>query len=151
MKSMLKLPLVAAALVLAAPFTFAQDKDAPPPPPPGEHGPKDGPGRGGPRGDRFKMFAEKLGLTEEQQTKVKPIFAEEVKALKALWDDQSLDRAVRREKAAEIMKKTMEQIKPMLTPEQLKKLDEMKDEFMRGRGPGGPGGPRKDKAEKPKE
>lgn len=146
MKSMLKLPLVAVAIVLAAPFSFAQEKDAPPPPPPGEQGPGPKEGRGM-RGDRFKMFVEKLGLTEEQQAKIKPIVAEEAKALKALWDDQSLDRAVRREKAAEIFKKTIEQIKPLLTPEQLKKLETMKEDFMRARGPGGPGGPRKEKKE----
>ncbi|MFT3869072.1 MAG: hypothetical protein QM715_11490 [Nibricoccus sp.] len=150
MKSMLKLPLVAVAFALAVPFSFAQEKDAPPPPPPGEHGPKDGPGRGGPRGDRFKMLVEKLGLTEDQQAKIKPILAEEMQAIKTVRDDASLEREAKWTKIREIIQAHNEKIKPILTPEQLKKLEEMKDDF-RGRGPGGPGGPRKEKGDKPKE
>jgi len=144
MKSMLKLPLIAVAVALAAPFSFAQEKDAPPPPPPGEHG---GQHKGGPRGDRFKMLVERLGLTEDQQAKIKPIVVDEMQAIKAVMDDASLDREAKRPKIREIMQAHNAQIKPILTPEQLKKLEDMKDE----RGPGGPGGPRKEKGEKPKE
>jgi F0F1-type ATP synthase delta subunit len=39
---------------------------------------------------------EKLGLTEEQVTKIKPILAEEAPKLKALRDDKSLAPAERK-------------------------------------------------------
>jgi Spy/CpxP family protein refolding chaperone len=142
MKSMIKLPLVAVAFAMAIPFTQAQDTGTPPPPPPaGEHvGGREGPGKG-PRGDSLKFLTEKLSLTPEQQAKIKPITDDQKKALDAVRADTSLERDARRIKAAEIIKAHMEQIKPLLTPEQLKKFEEMKDEFGHG-----PGGPRKEKA-----
>ena len=136
MKSMLKLPLVAVALSLAAPFTFAQDQDAPPPPPAGERG---GQFKGGPGGDRLKMLSDKLGLTEEQKTKVKAILEDEMQKGKALREDKSLDRDAAHAKMQEIRKTHREQIRAVLTPEQQKKFDEMKEDR-------GPGGPRKEKA-----
>lgn len=144
---MLKLPLLAVAVALAAPFTFAQDKDAPPPPPPGEHG---GQHKGGPRMDPLKMLTEKLGLTEAQQTQLKPILDARKKEMDALREDKSLEKDARWAKAAEIFKAYQPKIRAVLTPEQQKKFDELKEEFMGGRGPGGP---RKEKAkdDKPKE
>ncbi len=134
MKSMFKLPLVAVAFAIAIPFTFAQDAGTPPPPPPpGEQGPG---GPGGPgkaqRGDRFKMMVEQLKLTEDQKAKIKPILEEDQKAMKALREDQSLDKATRRQKREEIIKRSGEQVRPLLTPEQQKTFDEIKDS-----GPGG--------------
>lgn len=85
------------------------------------------------------MLAEKLALTPDQQTKIKPILEEEFKAIKAIMDDKSLDREARRTKIDEIRKAHREQIKPLLNPEQLKKLEELKEDR-------GPGGPRKEKA-----
>ncbi len=136
MKSMIKLPLVAVAFAIAIPFTQAQDAGTPPPPPPppGEHG---GQHKGGPRGDRFKMMAERLNLTPDQQAKIKPILEDEMKAIKAVMDDASLDKDAKRPKIDEIRKAHREQFLPLLTPEQVKKLDEMKER--------GPGGPRKEK------
>lgn len=140
MKSMIKLPLVAVAFAMAIPFTQAQDAGTPPPPPPaGEHGPNHGAPSKGMRGDRFKMLAEKLALTPEQQVKIKPIIEDEAKALKAVMDDASLDREAKRPKMDEIRKAHREQFLPLLTPEQVKKLDGMKENRA-------PGGPRKEKA-----
>lgn len=146
MKSMFKLPLVAVAFAMAIPFSQAEDAATPPPPPPppGEHGPGPGGPGHGPRGDRFKMMVEKLNLTEDQKTKIKPIMEEEMKAMAAVRDDESLAKGARREKIIEIIKRTRDQIRPLLTPEQQKTLDEMKER--------GQGGPRKEKAkEKAKE
>jgi Spy/CpxP family protein refolding chaperone len=144
MKSMLKLPLLAVALALAAPFTFAQEKDAPPPPPAGEHG---GQHKGGPRMDPLKMLTEKLGLTEAQQAQIKPILDERKKEMDAVRADTSLERDAKMAKAAEIFKTYQPKIRALLTPEQQKKFDDMKEEFMGGRG----GGQRKEKGEKAKE
>jgi Spy/CpxP family protein refolding chaperone len=136
MKSLIKLPLVAVAFAMAIPFTFAQDAGTPPPPPPGEQGGKPE-GHKGQRGDRFKMLAEKLNLTEDQKAKIKPILEEEMKAMKAVMDDTTLDRDAKRPKIDEIRKSYREKILPLLTPDQVKKLDEIKER--------GPGGPRKEK------
>ena len=137
MKSMIKLPLVAVAFAMAIPFTQAQDAGTPPPPPPaGEHGKHEG--HKGPGGDTLKFLTEKLSLTPEQQAKIKPITDDQKKALDAVKADTALEKDAKRTKSAEIMKAHMEQIKPLLTPEQLKKFEEMKEER-------GPGGPRKEK------
>lgn len=142
MKSMFKLPFVAVAFAMAIPFSQAEDAATPPPPlpppPPGEHGPGPGGPGHGPRGDRFKMMVEKLNLTEDQKTKIKPIMEEEMKAMAAVRDDESLGKAARREKIMEIVKRTRDQIRPLLTPEQQKTLDEMKER--------GYAGPHKEKA-----
>lgn len=132
MKSMFKLPLIAVAVALAAPFAFAQGNDAPPPPPQGE------PGKG-PHGDPLKALTEKLGLTEEQQTKIKAIFEDEKKTGKAIREDKSLSKDAAHAKMDENRKTHREQVRAVLTPEQQKKFDEMKDDR-------GPGGPRKEKS-----
>lgn len=86
------------------------------------------------------MLVEKLGLTEDQQAKIKPILAEEMKAIREVRKDSSLDREAKWAKIRDIVQAHNEKIKPLLTPEQLKKLEEMKEDLR-----GGPGGPRKPK------
>lgn len=98
--------------------------------------------------DQLKMLTEKLGLTEAQQTQLKPILDARKKEMDAVRADSSLERDAKMAKAAEIFKAYQPKIRALLTPEQQKKFDEMKEEFMGGRGPGGP---RKEKGEKPKE
>jgi len=139
MKSMFKLPFVAVAFAMAIPFTTqAQDAATPPPPPPPAGEKHEGHPKG-PHGDRFKMLVEKLALTPDQQAKIKPILEDEKKAIKAVMDDTTLDREAKRPKFEEIRKAHREQIKPLLTPAQLKQLEEMKEER-------GPGAPHKEKA-----
>ena len=98
--------------------------------------------------DPLKMLTEKLGLTEAQQTQLKPILEARKKEMGAVREDKSLDKDARWAKVAEIFKAYQPKIRAILTPEQQKKFDEMKEEFMGGRGPGGP---RKAKDEKAKE
>ena len=140
MKSMIKLPLVAVVFAMAIPFTQAQDAGTPPPPPPGEQGGKHE-GHKGPHGDLLKVLTEKLSLTPEQQAKIKPITDDQKTALDAVRADTALEKDAKRAKAVEIIKAHMQQIRPLLTPEQQKQFDEMKEELARG-----PGGPRKEKA-----
>ena len=140
MKSPIKFTIAALALGLAIPASRAQDTNTPPPPPPSaEH---EGHHRG-PRGDGLKFFTEKLGLTQDQQAKIKPILEDERKSLDALHDDSSLAKEAKRAKFVEIRKTHREQIRALLTPEQQKKLDELREE--RGRGPGGPAEPKEPK------
>jgi len=70
------------------------------------------------------MLKEKLGVTDEQLEKMKPIFGQEMEKLKGLKDDTALTTEQKREKAREIMTGAMEEIKPILTPEQMAKLKE---------------------------
>lgn len=118
--------------------------------------PAGGPGPGGPAGerrgpgmmanaaDRLKHLSEALGLTEEQKTQITPILTEEVAALKAIWDDKSLDRPAQREKVRAVRDSFAAKIEAILTPEQKTKFEKLKAM----RGPGGPGGPRKEREEK---
>jgi Spy/CpxP family protein refolding chaperone len=82
------------------------------------------------------MLAEKLNLTDDQKAKLKPIIEDEMKAMHAVREDKSLDRKAKWGKIEEIRKAHREQIRALLTPEQQKKLDELKEEH--GPRPGGP-------------
>jgi Spy/CpxP family protein refolding chaperone len=136
---------VAAFALLSIPtYTIAQDKPAgekpagdKPAPPAGER-----PGRGqGGRGnfspeERIKRMTEQLALTQDQQDKIKAIYAKQAEAMKALqekgrdnWTDED------RTKMRESFTKQQEEVAALLTPEQKEKMKTL-------RGPGGPGGRR---------
>jgi Spy/CpxP family protein refolding chaperone len=70
----------------------------------------------------------KLGLTSEQQEKIKPILDEEAAQLKAI-DNEKLTRAERRTRMQELHGATFEKIRPILTPEQQKKHDAMREQM----------------------
>ena len=90
-------------------------------------------GRGGMRHDPMEKMTETLNLTPEQKTKVQPILDEAKPKMVAIHRD-----AMQKSKA--VMDDTMAKIRPMLTPEQQKKLDEAKNN-PRGAGhEGGRGG-----------
>ena len=128
--------LNAISALLLGPAAFAQDgQDAPNHP---------GDRAGGRHHSPLERTTEQLNLTPEQKAKVQPII------------DQARPQIenIRREamqKTKAIMDNTMAQIRPMLTPEQQKKLDEMKNNPGSGRegsggrrghhGPGGPDAP----------
>jgi periplasmic protein CpxP/Spy len=92
----------------------------------GEEG--DGPGHGKPGSHRAmeKMDAEHrlermsrhLNLSEAQKARIKPLLAEEEQQMKAL-----------REQFRSIRKATMDKIKPVLTPEQLKTYENTRDKM----------------------
>jgi len=133
--SLLTLAVIAGC---AAPI-LAQPPEHPPGAAPSEHGGKErGPGM---RGDRLKQLAEALELTEEQKTQLKPIVAEEAAAMKAIWDDKSLEGDARREKMKAVRDTYAPKIEAHLTPEQKAKFEKIKSQR-------GPGGPRKDREEK---
>ena len=70
-------------------------------------------------GHRFEHLVETLNLTPEQKAKVQPIFDQAKPQLKAIHQEAM-------QKARAIMDNTMAQIRPMLTKEQQKKMDDMK-------------------------
>lgn len=61
-----------------------------------------------------------IGLTAEQEAKLKPVTLEARKQLKAVREDTKLDSAAKKEKQREIGQATNKQYKAILTPEQWK-------------------------------
>ena len=154
MKKQLTILSLAVATLCYAPATIRALDAVPPTPPGGTTAPPpkgDKPGRkpegGGERGrmdpaERLKMMTEKLGLTSEQQEKVKAIMEKngpQFKELMAKGRENLTDAD--KEKFKELMKSQMEEIGAILTPEQKEKMKEMR--------PGGPGGDRKPGDRKP--
>jgi len=132
----LTLGVAAAALFTIPATTFAQDKDKPATPPAREGGGR-GAGRMSPE-DRLKRMTETLGLTQEQQDKIKAILEKNAPAIKELMAKgyQNLtdeDKA----KMKELMTAQKDAIDAVLTQEQ---KDKAKAE-MEKRGAGRRGGP----------
>jgi Spy/CpxP family protein refolding chaperone len=80
-----------------------------------------GPGGGGRwhgRGFGLQRITEKLDLTSDQQTKVQPIIDGAKPQIAAIHQE-----AMQKTKA--VMDSTLSQIRPLLTPDQQKKLDDI--------------------------
>ena len=107
------LTIAATALLAASTCVFAEDEK---PKAPGGRAP----------GERLKTLTEKLGLTEEQQAKIKDIFAKTAPKAKALREDTALSQEDKRAKMMELRKAEAEEIRAVLTPEQQEKMKEMR-------------------------
>ena len=79
-------------------------------------------------GERLKTMTEKLGLTEEQQGKIKEIFAKNAPKAKELRDDAALSQEDKRAKMMELRKAEAEEIRAVLTPEQQEKMKALRKE-----------------------
>lgn len=149
-KQLAILSLVATALCVA-PLQLRAEDPVPPKPPGGDKAPapaagkpdrkpEGGPGGGGARmnpEERLKMMTEKLGLSQEQQDKIKAINEKNAPQFKEFMAKgrENLTEADK-EKMKEMAKTQFEEVAAVLTPEQKEKMKEL-------RGPGGPGGDRK--------
>lgn len=125
----LTLGVAAAALFTIPSTTTAQDKPAGTPPASTE-----GAGHRGPHitpAERLKHMTETLGLTQDQQDKIKAIFEKNAPAMKDLRSKgfQNLTDADKT-KMRELVKAEMEEIAAVLTPEQ---KDKMKAEMEKRR------------------
>ena len=78
--------------------------------------------------DRMQQVAQELNLTEDQKTRLKPIFKKEADKLKALRDDASLTREQRQEKVKAIREEIKREVKPVLTAEQWEKWEKIRQE-----------------------
>ena len=133
MKTKFTLLTLATASLLAASSSIRAEDPVPPVPPvnppasaPAAAAPakpeRDPSGPGGQRGEnRLEMMKEKLGLTPEQVEKIKPILEKDREKLMALREDSTATREQKGEKRREILKSSMEAIRPILTPEQVEK------------------------------
>ena len=75
--------------------------------------------------DRLTALTEKLGLTADQQDKVKAILKEEAAKLKEVRGKSDLTTQQKREQARAIQQETNTQIKGILTPDQVAKRQEL--------------------------
>jgi Spy/CpxP family protein refolding chaperone len=100
--------------------------------------------RGGGGAQAFDRIAERLKLTDDQKTKLQPIFQEEMTKMRDLRQDTTLTAEQRREKVRELREQYLAKMKPTLTTEQFDQLKKMREQAPRGpRGPrqGGDGNP----------
>jgi Spy/CpxP family protein refolding chaperone len=76
---------------------------------------------------KLQELSSELNLTDDQKTQLKPVLQGEFKQLKAVNDDASLSADQKQSKMTEIHEGAKSQINSILTPEQQKKLAEMKE------------------------
>lgn len=75
--------------------------------------------------DPVKMLSEKLNLSEDQQTKVKAIFADQHQQMQAIRDDSSLSQDDKRSKMHSLRDATHAKIREVLNDDQKAKFDQM--------------------------
>lgn len=103
-------------------------------------------GPGGPGGqmrmrtpeERVERLAKSLNLNAIQKKKILAIYKASGDKGKALFEDKKMTEAQKRAAFDKMRDENAKKIKAVLTKDQAKKFDEMRQ---RGRGPGGPGGP----------
>ena len=78
----------------------------------------------------LQMLSEKLNLTEDQKTKLRPILQDQAEQFKAVHDDSSLSQEQKSAKMKALHESFHEQINGVLTPEQQVKFKQMKQEAM---------------------
>ena len=84
----------------------------------------------------LEHLSQELNLTDDQKSKVKPILEEQSKQMQDLRQSTSTSEPDRRAKMKQIHENTLSQLRPILTSDQQKKLDEMMShQGERGRGP----------------
>lgn len=76
---------------------------------------------------RLQQLSSELNLTDDQKAQLKPILQDEVQQLKAVHDDASLSPDQKKAKATDIRQSHKSQIGSILTPEQQKKLETIKE------------------------
>jgi Spy/CpxP family protein refolding chaperone len=78
---------------------------------------------------RLKNLKNDLGLTEEQQAKIKPMLVEEFSQIDKLKGNDTINREQRRVKLQELGKETYEKMKQVLTPEQIQKYEQIRQKI----------------------
>ena len=81
--------------------------------------------------DRFEQLSDRLQLNADQKTKVQQIFSDTREQLKALRKESE-------PKVSDIRRQADEKLQQVLTPEQWKQFQAMRDEVRQKRGRGGP-------------
>jgi Spy/CpxP family protein refolding chaperone len=125
-------PVAASAMIVAAflasrlpPAAIAQEP-APAKSSVGQAAPSDAAVPAAPTRDRLEVMKEELALTPEQIEKIKPIVDRDKTRSRQLVADKSLSQADRQKKLNAMMKASLDEIFPHLTPEQQAKWKEYK-------------------------
>lgn len=124
MPTRLRWSLLTLLLVLSTGLLLAAQNAAPPTTSQDAMGAATGPDA------HLQMLSEKLNLTDEQKTKLKPIFQDQAQQMKAVKDDASLSAEQKETKVKAIRLSFHDQINAVLTPEQQAKFKDMKHEGM---------------------
>jgi protein CpxP len=74
---------------------------------------------------RLQMLTQQLNLTSDQQAQIKPILENESQQMQSLRYDTPLSQQDRMSKMGELRESTHSQIKPILTPDQQTKWQQM--------------------------
>ena len=107
------------AALIAAPAGFAQDTAKPD---------QQSANRAEHRKQMHDKLVKELGLTQDQQTKLKALRENTHSQLQALRNNDQLSHEQKREQARQIKEQTHTQMQAILTPEQQKKFAEIKKE-----------------------
>ncbi len=75
--------------------------------------------------ERLQRLSKQLNLSDEQKDKIKPILESEAKKMQELRQDNSAASQDRRAKFQQLRQDTLAQIRPILNPDQQKKLDDL--------------------------
>jgi Spy/CpxP family protein refolding chaperone len=75
---------------------------------------------------RGKMMKEKLALSDDQSKKLKDMHEANATKMKAIHDNKNLTMEQKKEQSKELKKQSKEQLKSILTEEQMKKMQERK-------------------------
>ena len=83
-----------------------------------------------PQGPRSQLqnMVDKLNLSADQKAKADPILDADARQVRALRDDSSLSAEDRSKKTAEIRGQSDLKLKPILTDDQWKKLEQLREE-----------------------
>lgn len=141
---------LAVSSLLSIGAALALPQDAPPPPPSSQDQgapPPDGGGRGprqAPDPDRIvQMMAQRLKLSDDQVSRIRPIVADQMSQMMAIRGDSSVAPRDRMAKMMSLRAETSAKIKPILNPDQRTQYEAMQQEQMnrmRQRTQGGPNG-----------
>ena len=82
----------------------------------------------------MQRLSSRLNLSEEQKKQIRPILDEEVGKLKDLRNDTNLNKEEKRTKFKKIADDTFGKIHQLLTPDQQKKHDELRQQALERRG-----------------
>jgi Spy/CpxP family protein refolding chaperone len=114
--------------VLLAGLTFAQTPEEQQAPTPEKHAATHHNGES--LDQHLQMLSEKLDLTEDQKTKIRPILQDQMQQMKAVRADGSLSEEQKRAKIKSIHDSSHDRINAVLTPEQQAKLKQMRQDQM---------------------
>ena len=82
---------------------------------------------------RLELMTRRLGLTKDQQARIKPILADEFAQMETLRGNDSYNRDERRAKLRQLNQETYDKIRPILTEQQQKRHEAVKQKIMDNR------------------